>query len=344
MDPNRTLREGRGGVVLDSGPNQIVLDSVPNQNCVGFGTKPNCVGFGTKPNCVGFGTKPNCVGFGTKPNCVGFGTKPNCVGFGTKPNRVGFGTKPNRVGFGTKPNCVGFGTKPNCVGFGTKPNRVGFGTKPNCVGFGTKPNCVGFGSGGSSRVKRIREVHFSCYCSARMLTLVKTRDHTIRNGEQGRGDGVPCWEERVPSASMMDGRWSCSKIFTTEQRDGALGAALVSGLSCLQDQYYEGVLPNCRDVNSGNWEVEKLRQAVLNKIAEVEHNDHVRPLGGGRTCLPFECPIVLGMAGSELPVEGLCNCLQFGVGFSLEGDWYVWWETRPLAAQFAQAGPVALGV
>ena len=85
-------------------------------------------------------------------------------------------------------------------------------------------------------------------------------------------------------------------------------------------------------------------------MAEEEHGKPVRPLGGGRGRLlysrcdaslierpvtvrgvhtmvvvevshkPSECPIVLGRAGPKLPVEGLCNCLRAGVGFSLEGD------------------------
>ena len=33
-----------------------------------------------------------------------------------------------------------------------------------------------------------------------------------------------------------------------------------------------------------------------------------------------EYPIVLGRAGSELPVEGLCYHLRAGVDFSLEGN------------------------
>ena len=33
-----------------------------------------------------------------------------------------------------------------------------------------------------------------------------------------------------------------------------------------------------------------------------------------------KCPIVMGGISSELPVEGLCNRLRAGVGFSLECD------------------------
>ena len=45
-----------------------------------------------------------------------------------------------------------------------------------------------------------------------------------------------------------------------EQRDGAVGAALVTRFPYLQDRYYDGALPDCRDVNSGDREVEELRQ------------------------------------------------------------------------------------
>ena len=58
-----------------------------------------------------------------------------------------------------------------------------------------------------------------------------------------------------------------------EQWDGAVGAALVSWVPCLQNRDYDGVLPNCRDVNSRNWEVEELcqeGQSVLTKMAVEE--------------------------------------------------------------------------
>ena len=69
----------------------------------------------------------------------------------------------------------------------------------------------------------------------------------------------PCWEGCVPSASIME--WD-----------------------------YEGVLPNCRDDNFGNWEVEELRQerqAVLTKVAEVGHGEPIWPQGDGRARLPY---------------------------------------------------------
>ena len=94
----------------------------------------------------------------------------------------------------------------------------------------------------------------------------------------------------------------------------------------------------------------------------AEHGKPVRPLGAGRAHLPYdhcdafhikqpvrrvhtmvvikvphkpsECPIMLGRTGSKLPVEGLCNWLQAGLGGG----------TQPLAAQLAQEGPVPCGV
>ena len=38
---------------------------------------------------------------------------------------------------------------------------------------------------------------------------------------------------------------------------------------------------------------------------------------------PSDGPVLLGWAGGELPVEGLCDRLRPGVGFSIEGDWDV---------------------
>ena len=40
-------------------------------------------------------------------------------------------------------------------------------------------------------VECLRDVHRYGYCSARGLTLVEARDHPNRNGEHGRGGGVP---------------------------------------------------------------------------------------------------------------------------------------------------------
>ena len=145
-----------------------------------------------------------------------------------------------------------------------------------------------------------------------------------------------------------------------EQWFEAVGANPVSWLPCLQNRDYEGVLPNCGDVNSGNWEVEELSQkgqAVFTKMAEVEHGEPIRALGpweslpslwpqrrlsrrtacmrvphGGGTSWASENPILLGETGSELLVKGLYNHLRAGLGFFIKGDWDVWWETRPLAA------------
>ena len=160
-----------------------------------------------------------------------------------------------------------------------------------------------------------------------------------------------------------------------EQWDGAAGTTLVVVASLLSKSGLDGVLPNWRDINSTNWEVEELRQEgqdVLTQMAEVEHCEPVRPLGGGKAFLPYgrcddslveqpvwgvhtvvavevphepsKYPIVSGRTGSELPVEGLCNRLRAGEGFPLEGDWDVWWGTLPLAAYLAQKRPVALGI
>ena len=74
-----------------------------------------------------------------------------------------------------------------------------------------------------------------------------------------------------------------------EQRDGAVRAALLARLPCLQDRNYDGVLSDCRDVNSGDREVKELRQegqAMRTKMAEVEHGEPIRPLGGGEARLP----------------------------------------------------------
>ena len=58
---------------------------------------------------------------------------------------------------------------------------------------------------------------------------------------------------------------------------------------------------------------------------------------------PSECPIVLVRTGSKMPVEGLCNRLRAGKGFSLEGDW-VWRGTQPLVTKLVQKRPVALEI
>ena len=133
-----------------------------------------------------------------------------------------------------------------------------------------------------------------------------------------------------------------------EQRDGVVGAALVSWLPCIQDWMHVGVLPNCWDVYSDNWEVEELHQdgkAVLIELAEVEHGHWAEeeptflmaaltPLssngmyeGSTRSCrwmslisLLHECPVVFGRTGSKLSVEGLCN-VQSPSGWSGYFPW-----------------------
>ena len=42
-----------------------------------------------------------------------------------------------------------------------------------------------------------------------------------------------------------------------EQRDRAVGATLLTGPPSFKYWDNDGVLPNCRDVNSGKWEVEE---------------------------------------------------------------------------------------
>ena len=93
----------------------------------------------------------------------------------------------------------------------------------------------------------------------------------------------PCWKGRVPSASTMAGRMSRSRIFTAGQ-SSEIRAALLAELPCLQDRDYDGALPDCRNINSGDREVEELRQegqAMRTKMAEVKHGEPIRPLGGG---------------------------------------------------------------
>ena len=90
----------------------------------------------------------------------------------------------------------------------------------------------------------------------------------------------------------------CSKIF----------AVLFSRLPHIQDRD-DGVLPNCLNFKSCNWEVEEFRQegnAVRSYVSKVEQGEPVR--------------------------------------FSLEGDWNVWWRFRPLVDQLAQEKPVTLGL
>ena len=52
-------------------------------------------------------------------------------------------------------------------------------------------------------VERLRDVHsYGCF-SARGLTMVKARNHPSRNGEQGRGSGVPRFEEVLGEACTL---------------------------------------------------------------------------------------------------------------------------------------------
>ena len=139
-------------------------------------------------------------------------------------------------------------------------------------------------------VKRLRDVHCYDFCPARGLTLVEAS-----KWEQGRDGGV-LWFEAVLGGActqcLHNGQEKPLQHLhcRAEQCDGVVGATLVSCLPCLQNRDYDGVFPNCRDVNSGNWKVEELYregQAMLTQMAEVEHGEPDRPLGGGRASFPY---------------------------------------------------------
>ena len=53
------------------------------------------------------------------------------------------------------------------------------------------------------RIKCPQDVHRYGYCSAWGLLLVETRDHPSRNGELGRGSGVPWFEEVLGGVSTQ---------------------------------------------------------------------------------------------------------------------------------------------
>ena len=211
------------------------------------------------------------------------------------------------------------------------------------------------------RVERLRDVHRYCYWSARGLTLVEARDHPSRNREQGRSGGLPLFEAVLGGAStqrLHDGREEELLQYLrcrAEQIDGAVGAALVSRLPCFQNRDYDGVLTNYRDVKSSNWEDEELRQegqAVLTKMAEVEHGKSIRlrlpyghcdaslverPVWGLYKMVVVDIPhylLVPGLVGwkrQRTTCSRIVHWLRVGVGFSLEGDWNIRWGTRPLA-------------
>ena len=145
-------------------------------------------------------------------------------------------------------------------------------------------------------VERLRDVHRYGYGSAMGLALIETRDHTLAEmGEQGQGGGMPRFEAMLGGSSaqrLHDGQEDEPLQYLhcrAEQRDGAVGVALITRLPCLQDRDYDGVLPDCRDVNSCDREVGELcqeGQAMRTKMAEVKHGEPVRPLGGGGARLP----------------------------------------------------------
>ena len=144
----------------------------------------------------------------------------------------------------------------------------------------------------------------------------KTRSHPSRNWEQSWGGGVLWFEAVLGGASaqrLHDGREE--NLFQdlrcrAKQQDSVVGAALFYGLPCFQDWYYDGVLPNCRGVDSGNWEVKELRQEgqpVLPQMAEVENSEPIRRQGGGGARLPFA-------AATPISSNGLYECPLGGGG------------------------------
>ena len=112
----------------------------------------------------------------------------------------------------------------------------------------------------------LRDVHSYSYGSARGLALIEARDHPSRDGEQGRDGRMPRFEAVLGGASAqhLNNRQE-DELFhylhcRAEQWDGAVGAALLTRLPCLQDRDYDGVLPDCRDIDSSEREVEELCQ------------------------------------------------------------------------------------
>ena len=52
-------------------------------------------------------------------------------------------------------------------------------------------------------VERLRDVHRDGYGSARGLALIEARDHPSRDGEQGRGGGMPRFEATLGGVSAQ---------------------------------------------------------------------------------------------------------------------------------------------
>ena len=115
-------------------------------------------------------------------------------------------------------------------------------------------------------VERLRDVHRYGYSSARGLVLIEARDHPSTDGEQGQGGGMPLFEAVLGPASaqrLHEGQEDKLLQYLhcrAEQWDKAVGAALLTRIPCLQNRNDDRVLPDCRDVDSGDWEVEELRQ------------------------------------------------------------------------------------
>ena len=115
-------------------------------------------------------------------------------------------------------------------------------------------------------VEYLRDVHRYGYGSTRGIVFIEAKDYPNRDGEQGWGGGMPRFEAMLWGASaqrLHDGQEVEPLQYLhcqAEQWDGAVGVALLKRLPCFQDRDYDGVLPDCRDVESGDREVEELRQ------------------------------------------------------------------------------------
>ena len=74
--------------------------------------------------------------------------------------------------------------------------------------------------------------------------------------------------------SLMPGR----AVTSGGRRRSCFEGRSISWCPCIEDWGYDWVLPNFRDVNSGNWEVEELRQkghAVQFLMVKAEHGEPI---------------------------------------------------------------------
>ena len=96
---------------------------------------------------------------------------------------------------------------------GNGSGAVGKSTMPSCRGGNHEPsNQIVAESGAVDHldekvvgdcVKRLRDVCRYGFGSAIGLTLVKARDHPIRDGELGQGSGVPRFKAELGQASVQ---------------------------------------------------------------------------------------------------------------------------------------------